>query len=135
MTIRVEVHGDSLIDMADDITDEEKPRVRKIVREASTMLRARMQRILRARSGEPSAPGQAPAEQTGELANSIREIGTTVRQNIVRGGVEVGKEEDIEKVQSLEFGAVGPDARILAARPFMRPAEAAVEARVSRLAE
>lgn len=135
MTIQARVYGDSLINLADELLDEVKPGARQAVREASTMLRERMQRILRAKSGWPSAPGEAPAMDTEELANDIREIGTTIRNNIVRGGVAVGTEEDIPKVQSLEFGAVGAGARILLARPFMRPAEEAIEADVTRLAE
>lgn len=133
MVVRVEAYGEGLIDLADDIVDEHLPPARKAVRGASLLMRDKMQRLLRKRRGEVSEPGQPPAEQTGELAITVRALNTTVRGNVISGGVEVGKSDDIPKVQSLEYGAVGDDGRVLKARPFMRPTEESIEAEVDTM--
>ena len=133
--MRVEIYGDSLIDLADEVVEETRVPMLRKMRSASRLLADRVRQMLRSTGTGVSEPGQAPGMDTEELANSVRPIGTRVRGNVIRGGYEVGKEDDIEKVQSLEFGATGDDGRILAARPFMRPAEAQSEAAITKLAE
>lgn len=131
--IRVEVRGDSLIDLADEVTDETRPKARKAMREALNLFAAEIRRLLAIRTGEVSREGQPPAQQTGDLLRGVRVASVRVRGNTVMGAVEVGKHEDIEKVQGLEFGATGDDGRVLKPRPFMRPAEENVQTAVDKV--
>lgn len=131
--VKLEVYGDSLIDLADDVTEETRGPASKVMRKASLLMRDDMRRRVRRRKGQVSEPGQPPAEQSGELAREIRAVNTSVKGNVIRGGTEVGKAEDIPKVQSLEYGAVGDDGRVMKARPFMRPTEEAIQAEVDRM--
>src|SRR5690606_15435712 len=142
--IRVEVRGESLIDLADDVTDETLPVVKDLMRRASDSLLSEVRRRLRTRQGpEPSPPGEPPAQQTGALARSFERMPVRVRGRTVSGGIR--STEDYRKIGALEYGGVRTPKGTqgsewakrkvrsalksqgtfhIRARPFLRPSEA-----------
>jgi hypothetical protein len=126
--MRAKVYGDdSWLDLADEVTDDTIPIVKRAANAASDVYLNDLRSRLRSRKGPGAAPeGQSPAEQTGELVNGLRRIAANVKGRIVKGGVR-HTSMDYEEINSIEYGAVGPSGRVSKARPFIRPAEAALE--------
>lgn len=131
--IRTRITGDNLIDLADEILDETIAPVKAVAEQAGGILLADVQRRLRTRSGETAPEGEAPAYQSGDLLNSFRRLPVRVKENTVTSGIE--SSEPFGKVNGLEYGRVTPEGKQVKARPFLRPAEEAVQSKVDALAE
>jgi hypothetical protein len=154
--MRIEVRGDDLIDLADEFIEETKPVVVSLMNRVSNVVLTAAQRRLSAVSGRTSAPGESPSMRSGALFRSLKIVGATVKGRVVRGGVQ----SDHPGAGNLEWGGAGltknvteglhltgaarkrlrkdladsPGAtRMIAARPFLRPAEEQSEAEVTRI--
>lgn len=83
--------------------------------------------VMRARPHRASAPGEAPATDTGRLVGSIRFI---VRPSESRAEVGVFATSGIDYAEFLEFGT-----RKIAPRPYLGPAAVEVEPQFARLVD
>lgn len=134
--MRIQVRGDdSHIDMADEVVDESIPIVKKAANEVGDAFLLDIRSRLRRRQGPGSAPaGESPAEQTGELARGMRRLAARVRGRVISSGVR-HTSMTFEEINSIEYGAVGPNGRVSKARPFARPAEEALEKKAAGIFE
>lgn len=129
--IRVEVGGDTLAGLGDEVLAELRPRAEAAVADAAMHLHGTVRETLsrrgtgrvyrrgkRGRTHQASAPGEPPAVDTGRLRNSIAMKGPTWEGDAVTG--EVGT--NVEYAARLEFGGTDSRGVRIAARPYMRPA-------------
>jgi HK97 gp10 family phage protein len=133
--IRYEMRGDNLSGLADEALSELRQRAEPKVLQSLLHLTGAAKRML-SRPGrgriyvkgrvthQASAPGDAPAVDTGRLRASITHDGPHVTGDTIRG--EWGT--NVEYAAALEYGT-----RHIAPRPYMRPAEEAEQSAVDAI--
>lgn len=132
MSVRVRIEGEKFIDLVDDIQEETLAPARELAAQSGDLLLSDVKRRLKARTADPAPPGEAPAYQSGELHDSFKRLPVRVRANVVSSGVR--SSEDYGKVGALEFGYVTPAGTHVLPRPFLRPAEEAIQQQIDKLA-
>jgi hypothetical protein len=130
--MKVKVYGDSLVDAADDLVEDQvKPAKVAVKRLSRMLLDGVSRRLSRVGAGHAADPGEPPFRQSGELLQSFTIAPTTARGNVVRGGIR--STLPYEHVYAVEYGwargGKGKAKRALP-RPFLRPSEAEVDAAV-----
>lgn len=133
MSVYVRVEGEKFIDLVDEIQDETIGAAKELAAQGGDLLLADVKRRLKSRSGQPAPAGESPAYQSGELHNSFRRLPVKVKENTVTSGIR--SSEDYGKVGAPEFGYVSANGKQVKARPFLRPAEQAIQPELDKLAE
>lgn len=131
--IRMEIAGDSFIDLTDEIVDDARAPLVEMATKASDVMLERVKRALHTRVSQPSTEGEAPAYQSGELWRSFSRMATRVRGLFVQGGIK--STLSFEEVNSVEYGHVTKGGRHVGPRPFIRPTEDAMSGDVQQIAE
>lgn len=134
--INVQLYGDKFIDLTDEITEETRAPVMQMARNAGRALLFEVRSLLRRHAhvygpllpgqtrARSSPPGLPPAYQKGDLYHSFKLLNTRVKENTVTSGI---KTDQGAKANSLEYGEVLADGTHVPPRPYMRPAEEAVQ--------
>jgi hypothetical protein len=104
-------------DVKRDLLADTLPVVDAAGERLTTEVRLRLTRL----RGRPSTAGEAPAQQSGDLARSFSKMPARIGRNgsSIVGGTK--STEDYRKIGALEYGST-EGGRHLAARPFLRPA-------------
>lgn len=135
MSIRVEVYGDSLIDVADELLDEMVEPAKAAVKDARDLVFDEARRLLSLRSSGPSIEGAPPVQRSGELLRSLRKTSISVHGRVVSAGFQTKH----PGAMRLEWGFVDERGIRTLPHPWLRPAFSntydAVEKRLSDLGD
>ena len=135
MSITFGVVREDKIDLADELIEEFRTEARAVVREGVDLYVAKIKRNLTRISGRVSQEGETPARQSGELERSFKRGSIRLGRDKASISGTIDSTEPWEKINGLEYGATGPDGRRLLPRPYLRPAEQAVEPKIEKLFE
>lgn len=91
-----------------------KKRISLALRTVERVVKGEVKALLRQKKGTPSAPGQAPAMETGRLVRSIK---TRITNN--KRSIGIRFIADVPYGVALSAGANGPNGRHMDARPFL----------------
>lgn len=131
--IRVEVYGDNLIDVADELIEEMIEPAKAAVKDARDLVFEEAKRLLNRRTSGPAVAGEPPVRRTGDLERSMAKTPVRVRGRVVDAGWVVKH----PGAMRLEVGFVDQRGVRTLPHPWMRPAEEntkdEVEARLQEL--
>lgn len=135
MTMRIEVYGEGLIDVADELLEEMVEPAKDAVKDARDLVFDETKRLLNRRTSGPSIAGEPPVRRTGELERSMRKTSVSVRGRVVQAGFSINH----PGAMRLEVGFVDERGIRTLPHPYIRPAfenmADAVEARLQELAK
>ena len=133
MSVKVKVYGDKL-DLADELQEEFHQQAKDVAAEAADILLGEVKTLLKLRIGslQTAAPeGQPPEFDTGALEKSFKKIPPRVKGRVASSGVQ----SNDPGANRLEYGATDSRGIRTLPHPYVRPALANVEEKVTRLVE
>lgn len=135
MSVRVEVYGDNLLDVADELLDEMIEPAKAAVKDARDIVFDEAKRLLNRRTSGPAIEGEAPVRRTGELERSLKKTAVSVKGRVVSAGFS----SKHPGAMRLEHGFVDKRGVRTLPHPWLRPsfenAKGRVEARLQELAK
>jgi hypothetical protein len=132
MSLRVVVMAPDKLDLADELQDEFKAEAKAAVKEGAQLLLSEIQRLLRLRSGPAgmTAPeGEPPEKHTAALLESFRLLPPRVSGAVASSGI-ISRHPGANRQ---EFGYTDIRGVRTLPHPFLRPAIAATEGKMSEL--
>ena len=120
MSLRVEIYGDSKLDLAGDLLEEFRREAKDAVRDAATILLAEVRSRLR--RGDPEY-------ETGDLYTSFQIINPSVRGSVASSGIK----SDDPGVNRVEHGYTDIRGIGTLPHPFVRPGIKAAEGPIHQL--